>query len=121
MIKVPKNIPSTTGIYIFKANNKALYIGKSVNILARVKSHFENAKISAKEARIVYDSNKIEYIVTDSDLKAILLESKLIQKYKPKYNVVWKYDKSYLYVKITLKDKYRKKILISISTKGCRC
>lgn len=112
MIKIPKNIPTTTGVYIFKSNNKVLYIGKSVNILARVKSHFENAKISTKEARIVYDSNKIEYIVTDSDLKAILLESELIQKHKPKYNVVWKDDKSYLYIKITIKDKYPKIFLV---------
>lgn len=112
MIKVPKNIPATTGIYIFKDKNKVLYIGKSVNILARIKSHFENAKISTKEARIVYDSNKIEFIVTDSDLKAVLLESKLIQKYKPKYNVVWKDDKSYLYIKITIKDKYPKIFIV---------
>ncbi len=112
MIKIPKNIPATTGIYIFKKNNKVLYIGKSINILARVKSHFENAKISTKEARIVYDSNKIKCIITDSDLKAILLESKLIQKNKPKYNVVWKDDKSYLYIKITIKDKYPKIFIV---------
>ncbi len=103
--------PTTTGIYIFKEKNTPIYIGKSVNIRARLKSHFENAKIDAKEKSIIDASTSIEYIVTDSEFKALLLESKCIQKFKPKYNVRWRDDKSFLYIKITNKDTYPKVLI----------
>lgn len=103
-----KNVPSTHGIYIFLDKNTPLYIGKSVNLKARLSSHFENAKIDAKEFQIISHSDKIHFIVTDSEFKSLLLESKLIQKYGPKYNVRWRDDKSYLYIKVTLKDEYPK-------------
>ncbi len=83
-------------------------MGKSVNIKARVKSHFENAKLDAKERAIVENSAKIETIPTESEFKALLFESELIQKYHPKYNSIWKDDKSYLYVKITVGEEYPK-------------
>jgi len=107
-----KEIPTTTGIYIFLKDKKPTYIGKSVNLRARLNSHFENAKVDPKESSIISSSNKIEYIVTDSEFKALLLESKYIQKYKPRYNVRWRDDKSFLYIKITVKDQYPK-ILIT--------
>src|SRR3990167_2130285 len=100
--------PTTTGIYIFKENKIPVYIGKSVNIRARLKSHFENAKIDAKEKSIIEASDAIEFIITDSEFKALILESKFIQKYKPKYNVRWRDDKSYLYIKITRNVPYSK-------------
>ncbi len=103
-----KDLPTTNGIYVFKYNNKPIYIGKSVNIKARVKSHIENAKSDAKERAIVEGADSIEHIVTDSEFKALLLESKLIQKYKPRYNVRWRDDKSYLYIKVTKQEQYPK-------------
>ncbi|PJE62071.1 hypothetical protein COU87_01230 [Candidatus Roizmanbacteria bacterium CG10_big_fil_rev_8_21_14_0_10_39_12] len=102
------SVPTTSGIYIFKDNAKPIYIGKSVNIRARLKSHFENAKVDLKEKAIIDSSKTISYIVTDSEFKALLLESKYIQKYKPRYNVRWRDDKSYLYIKVTIKDIYPK-------------
>lgn len=102
------NLPSTTGVYIFKKGGVVLYVGKSVNIKARVKSHIENAKIDPKESRIIENSDTVDYYVTDSEFKALLLEADLIQKYHPKYNVIWKDNKSYLYIKITVKDTYPK-------------
>jgi excinuclease ABC subunit C len=101
-------LPTTTGIYIFRNEKEILYIGKSVNLKARVSSHIENAKIDAKEAAIVEGSTILECIITDSEFKALLLESRLIQKYLPPYNVIWKDNKSYLYVKITIKDDFPK-------------
>ncbi|MDO8497790.1 MAG: GIY-YIG nuclease family protein [bacterium] len=103
-----RDLPTTTGIYIFKRAQEILYIGKSVNIKARVLSHIENSKLIAKEDSIVQTSDRIEWIITDSEFKALLLESSLIQKYKPKYNSRWKDDKSYLYIKITIKDEFPK-------------
>jgi len=106
-------VPSTTGIYFFSKGSKHLYIGKSINIRARLKSHFENAKIASSKAdAYVQRSDNISWIVTDSEFKALLLESKYIQKYKPRYNVRWRDDKSFLYIKITIKDQYPK-ILIT--------
>lgn len=107
----PDNQPTTTGVYIFKKGHVILYVGKSVNIRARLRSHIENAKIDIKESLIVNGSDNIESYVTDSEFKAVLLEAELIQKHHPKYNVVWKDNKSYLYIKITVKDTYPKVFL----------
>jgi excinuclease ABC subunit C len=104
--KIIDSLPSSPGVYVFKKEKHYLYIGKSVNIKARVKSHFENARISQKEAQIVSLSDSIDWITVDSDFKALLLESSLIKKYSPKYNSLLKDGKSYLYLKITVKEKY---------------
>lgn len=93
--------PSKTGVYIFKQKKLPLYIGKSVNIKARLISHYENAQFGGKEKSIIDLSDKINFILTDSEFKALLLESELIQKYRPKYNSRWKDNKSYLYIEIT--------------------
>lgn len=106
------DLPSTTGVYLFKKGDLILYVGKSVNIKVRVKSHIENAKIDIKESLIVQNAEKIEYIVTDSEFKAILLEAQLIQRHHPKYNVIWRDNKSYLYIKVTLKENYPKILLV---------
>lgn len=105
---VLKDIPSTFGVYIFKKRDEVLYVGKSVNLKARIKSHFENAKLNKKESLIINQSDKIETIITENEFKAIILEAELIKKYRPRYNVVWKDDKSYLYVKINIYDDYPK-------------
>ena len=60
------NLPSTNGIYVFLRHNIPLYIGKSVNIKARVKSHFENAKLNQKEAKLINNITDIKSIVTES-------------------------------------------------------
>lgn len=104
-------LPASNGIYIFVKGREIQYIGKSVNIKARVLSHIENAKLDAKEAAIVTNSDRIRFYITDNELKALILESKLIQKHKPPYNVRWRDDKSYLYIKVTVKDQYPKVFL----------
>ncbi len=81
-------------------------MGKSVNIKARVISHIENAKLDAKEAAIVNNSDTVDFFVTDNEFLALILESQLIQEIKPPYNVRWRDDKSYLYIKVTVKAEY---------------
>ncbi len=103
-----RKIPTTTGVYLFKKGKQILYIGKSVNMRARLISHLENARIDAKESAIVTQSDSISCIITDSDFKALLLEAQMIQRYKPKYNAQWRDDKSPLYIKITIRDEYPK-------------
>lgn len=102
------DVPTTNGIYIFRCGKTPVYIGKSVNVKARLISHIENAKKDPKEAAIIEAADSIDWIITDSEFKALILESQLIQKYLPKYNVRWRDDKSYLYIKATIKDEYPK-------------
>lgn len=100
-------LPSTAGIYLFKKGKTHLYIGKSINIKARVLSHVENSRQDPKENAIVSQADRVETQVTDSEFKALLLESELIQIHHPKYNVIWRDGKSHLYIKIT-EEKYPK-------------
>ena len=67
------NLPNTIGLYLFKKNEIINYIGKSVNIKARLLSHLENAKLDNKERLIIDNSNKIETIVTESEFKALII------------------------------------------------
>ena len=115
MLLTKKNINKLgqiTGIYIFKKGNEILYIGKSINIKARILSHLENAKKDPKDKKLIENSDSIEFINTNFEFNALLLESKLINKYKPRFNVRWKDNKSYLYIKIT-RDKNYPKIFIT--------
>lgn len=101
-------VPPSCGVYFFKKGAETIYIGKSVNLKARLLSHIENSKLDNKEAAIISNSDTIEYVIAESEFKALLLESDLIRKFKPKYNARWRDDKSYLYIKITIKDDYPK-------------
>ena len=101
-----KNIPQSIGLYFFKRGEEFIYIGKSLNIRERVKNHKERALFDAKEKAIIDNSDSIEHIICSSELHALVLESQYIQKYRPPYNVIWKDDKSYLYIKIPMKDSF---------------
>ena len=107
-----ETLPNTIGIYLFKKDKTINYIGKSVNIKARLLSHLENSKLDNKERSMIINSNKIETIVTESEFKALILEAKLIREFQPKYNSIWKDDKSPLYIKVTIKNEFPK-ILIT--------
>lgn len=102
--EIIKPLPQTIGLYLFKRGEEYIYIGKSLNIRERVKNHYERASFDAKEKAIIENSDTIEHIICSSELHALVLESELIQKQRPPYNVIWKDDKSYLYIKIPLKD-----------------
>ncbi len=100
--------PSTTGVYIFRKSDEIVYIGKAVSIKSRLLSHLQSTSLDKKEAAIFAESDTIEYIITDSEFKALVLEAHLISMIKPKYNVRWRDDKSYLYIKITTSEEYPK-------------
>src|SRR3989338_8190710 len=95
-LKIAKNLPNTPGIYRFLSDKKPLYIGKSKNIKARVNAHIKSAALSKKEAKIVQSSDSVDFFKTVSDFDAIILEAKLIKKFKPKYNSALKDDKHFL-------------------------
>lgn len=106
-----EKLPKNTGVYLFKKGHRVLYVGKSVNLRNRVFSHLENSHFNEKEALLIKEVDKIDYFLVDSEFKAIVFEANLIKKYRPKYNVRWRDDKNFLYIKITVKEKYPKVLL----------
>jgi len=92
--------PESPGVYIFRQKNRVLYIGKSINIRKRLLSYTLKF-LSTKTRQMVKDSDSISWIMVFSELESLLLESFLIGKFKPKYNVISKDDKSPLYIIIT--------------------
>jgi len=101
-----KSIPPNPGVYIMKdADDKVLYVGKAVSLSNRVKSYFQSStKPHALTPNMIPYVCDIDYIITDNEIEALILENNLIKKYKPKYNIKLKDDKRYPYLKITSED-----------------
>ncbi|GBD34215.1 UvrABC system protein C [bacterium HR34] len=98
-----KNLPQVPGVYIFKdKKGQILYIGKAANLRKRVKDHFQTK--SFRDSLFADKVEKISFIETDSEVEAFILESKLIKKYLPKFNVMLKDSSNYFYVGYTKDD-----------------
>ncbi|WP_028777396.1 excinuclease ABC subunit UvrC [Shimazuella kribbensis] len=94
-------LPNQPGCYLMKNNEgQIIYVGKAKNLRNRVRSYFSGSH-DAKTTRLVMDIVDFEYIVTSSDLEALILESNLIKKHHPHYNIMLKDDKSYPYIQLT--------------------
>ena len=111
-----KNIPKEPGIYQFLNSAwKIIYIGKSVNLKSRVNSYFNwKSKLNFAKKKMVWQIKEIKTIITNTDTESLILETTLIKKHKPKYNILMKDDKNHLYIKIT-SDTYPKIIRTRIS------
>lgn len=94
-----KLMPQNPGVYALSAGKKILYIGKAMNLQERVKNHFQRS--SYRDNLFMDHIERIGYIQTRSEIDALLLESFLIKKQKPRYNVIWKDGKNYFYVSLT--------------------
>ena len=91
-----KSLPEEPGVYqFFDKDNEIIYIGKAKNLKKRVSSYFTKSHDTNKLKLLVKSIDKIERIIVDTEMDALLLENNLIKKYKPKYNVLLKDDKSY--------------------------
>ncbi len=98
-------IPESSGSYQFyDKDNTIIYVGKAKNLKRRVSSYFNKKHDSVKLAVMVPKIERIEFIITNSEVEALILESHLIKKYKPKYNVLLKDDKKFPYFLITKED-----------------
>ena len=103
-----KKLPKEPGVYIMRDKNDAiLYVGKAINLRNRVRSYFrENIGRGPAIDQMVTLIARFEYIVTDSELEALVLENNLIKEHSPKYNTLLKDDKTYPYIKVTLGEDY---------------
>ena len=93
-----KSLPELPGVYQFYDDEKIIYIGKAKNLKKRVSSYFSKNHESKKTKLLVKSIRKIEKIIVDTEMDALLLENNLIKKYKPKYNILLKDDKSYPWI-----------------------
>ncbi len=99
-------LPDRPGIYVFKGpRGKALYVGKAKSLRKRVATYLTGAQ-EARLAAMLAEAADLEYVVTDTEAEALLLENNWIKKRRPRYNVLLRDDKTYPYVKLTLADSY---------------
>jgi excinuclease ABC subunit C len=97
-----KNLPLYPGIYqFFNDKGKIIYVGKAKNLRNRVRSYFQKNVDSPKTVALVSKIEDLQFIVTDSEIEALVLENNLIKEFKPRYNILLKDDKSFPYIRIT--------------------
>ena len=103
-----KILPARPGVYLYRdGDGKILYVGKAVSLKSRVRSYFQPGAQLPPKTRVMVDKvADLDYIVTDSEVEALILEQNLIKEHRPRYNVLLKDDKSYPYLKITLGDNF---------------
>lgn len=105
--KIIKEIPYNPGVYLMKdKDNKIIYIGKAKSLKKRVRQYFNKTNKTVRIQKMVEQIENIEYIITDNEVEALVLECNYIKQYMPKYNVLLKDDKTYPYIKITINDEY---------------
>ncbi|KKW18485.1 MAG: excinuclease ABC subunit C [Parcubacteria group bacterium GW2011_GWB1_50_9] len=95
--KLPKKAPNTPGVYIFRRGKIAIYVGKAENLRKRLASYFRK-NAGAKVESLREEATRLEWNELSSDIEALIKESELIKKYRPKYNILMRDDKNYFYV-----------------------
>ncbi|MDN5376591.1 MAG: excinuclease subunit [Thermacetogenium sp.] len=99
------HLPDRPGVYIFRnRGGRPIYVGKAVSLPNRLRSYFQARGIPERIRRMVEEAERLEYIVTDTEAEALVLECNLIKRYRPKYNVDLKDDKSYPYIRVTAEE-----------------
>ena len=103
-----KKLPGQPGVYIMHdAKDAIIYVGKAISLKNRVRQYFQSSRDkTAKIKQMVSKIARFEYIVTDSELEALVLECNLIKEHRPRYNTMLKDDKTYPYIKVTASEEY---------------
>ena len=103
-----KKLPAKPGVYIMHGEkDEIIYVGKAISLKNRVRQYFQSSRNKgAKIERMVTHITRFEYIITDSELEALVLECNLIKEHRPKYNTMLKDDKSYPFIKVTVHEPY---------------
>ena len=100
-----KLLPDKPGVYIMLDKYQTvIYVGKARVLKNRVRQYFHNSPKPEKVMKMVENIADFNYIITDSEIDALALENNLIKKYKPKYNILLKDDKTYPYIKVNLRE-----------------
>jgi excinuclease ABC subunit C len=118
-----KNLPDSPGVYIMRdQDDKVIYVGKAKVLKNRVRSYFRKMKDrDVKTATLVSNVQSLEYIVTHTEEEALILENTLIKRYRPKYNILLKDDKTYPHIRISIQEDYpRIEIVRKIQKDGAR-
>ena len=103
-----KKLPAMPGVYLMHGDmDEVIYVGKAKILKNRVKQYFQKStKKSVKIQQMVAQIRRFEYIVVDSEIEALVLESNLIKEYKPRYNTLLKDDKAYPYIRLSVEEPY---------------
>ena len=117
-----ENLPTNPGVYLMKNDQgEIIYVGKAINLRNRVRSYFRELKPEqAKTKALVRHIADLEYILADNELEALVLECNLIKKYRPKYNISLKDDKTYPFLKITKEEYPRVVVTRKVDKDGAR-
>jgi len=105
-----RTLPTRPGVYLYKnADGEVIYVGKAKNLRSRVRSYLlEASQANAKTGSLMRDAVDVDYILVDNEHEALALENNLIKQRKPRFNILLRDDKTYPYVKLTLRDRYPK-------------
>jgi excinuclease ABC subunit C len=107
-----KEIPRSPGVYLHKdAAGKVIYVGKAKNLRSRVRSYFRARPFDRKTDALVGQISDLEFIVTDSEAEALILEATLVKQHKPRYNIKLQDDKSYPHLKLTINEPFPKVVI----------
>lgn len=102
-----KHLPKTPGVYMMKnASGRVIYVGKAVALKNRVGSYFSNTRKDPKTAAMVSEVADFDYILTDTEIEALILECNMIKRYSPYYNILLRDDKHYPYIRIDFNEKF---------------
>ena len=100
----PENIPTSPGVYrFFNENNKVIYVGKAKNLRSRLSSYFQS-NLDEKVRRMVWEANRVDWTIVGNEIESLQLEYTWIQQERPKYNVIFRDDKSFPYLAVTVKE-----------------
>jgi excinuclease ABC subunit C len=113
-----KHLPDQSGVYLMKnRRGEIIYVGKATSLKKRVSSYFQGQGFSPKVQALVSHIASIDYIPTGTEKAALLLEFELIKRYRPRYNVMYRDDKSYPFLKITMKEQWPRLLVTRIVRK----
>lgn len=117
-----KKLPGKPGVYLMHdKNDQIIYVGKAISLKNRVRQYFrQSRKVTPKIERMIQNIAYFEYIVTDSELEALVLECNLIKEHNPKYNTMLKDDKAYPFIKATISEMYPRLLMVRQMKKNSR-
>lgn len=117
-----KKLPASPGVYIMHdRHDEIIYVGKAISLKKRVRQYFQESRSkTAKIEKMVSRIARFEYIITDSELEALVLECNLIKEHRPRYNTMLKDDKTYPYIKVTMDEAFPR-VLFSRTMKKDKC